>query len=63
MTRLQYLESLDSVRLTRLHEVTGAPPPDEQLVRLTHLQVFLEVLVALALGRTSWSPSRTRSTR
>jgi len=51
MPTLQYLESLDSVRVTRLHVVGAAPQPDSDQVRLARLQVFMEVLLALAVGR------------
>jgi len=51
--RLQYLESLDSVRSTP-PSPSGTPPTGESgdaTADLAELQVFLEVLLVLALGR------------
>ncbi|MFE1321216.1 hypothetical protein [Kitasatospora phosalacinea] len=46
--RYQYLESIDSSRTLR----PGPGQPDGEYAEETHLQVFTEVLMTLALGRT-----------
>jgi hypothetical protein len=50
--RVQYLESLDSVRLSRLGPAGGTARSEDLLeADATQLQVLLEVLMTLAMGR------------
>lgn len=50
--RLQYLESMDSVRMTAPGAASASSGRDVQLEEMNQLQSFLEVLMTLALGRT-----------
>lgn len=52
MQRLQYLESMDSVRMTAPGAVNVSIDRNRQLEEMSQLQSFLEVLMTLALGRT-----------